>query len=118
MATTEPILMGTKRVWSWIDSYSDIIDYYTANGWKSGGEWYFIRLKSGQWLYGFDGEDNGGCCLTHGQWVDYDGWDVTDYAPEFYSYLSNVARAAGNGGKYPMCESWLKDIIKPLGFAR
>jgi hypothetical protein len=90
-----PVRMGTKRVWSWIDSYSDIIDFYTANGWESGGEWYLIHLKTGHLLYGFDEEDNGSCHLNHFQWCDYDGWDITDTAPEFYNYLTNVGRMAG-----------------------
>jgi hypothetical protein len=108
---SNPIRMGTNKVWSWIDSYSDIIDFYTANGWKNGGEWYLIRLKSGQQLYGFDEEDNGSCCLTHEQWCGYDGWDIADTVPELYSYLTNLGRAAGGSN---MGGDWLKAITKPV----
>jgi hypothetical protein len=77
-----PIKMATRRVWSWIDSYRWLIESYTANGWKDGGEWYFITLKSGHQIYGFDEEDNGGCCLDHDGFVSYDGWDITEAIPE------------------------------------
>lgn len=78
------IKMGTNCVMSWIDSYQDIIDCYTANGWKDGGEWYFITLKSGHQLYGFDEEDSGSFCLPHEDWVGYEPWDITEEikAPE------------------------------------
>ena len=109
--TQQPVKMDTPKVWSWIDSYSDIIDFYTANGYQDGGEWYFIRLKTGQQLYGFDEEDGGSCCLDHFGWVDYDGWNITDIAPELYSYLTNRGRAAGGSN---MGKCWLKDIISPV----
>lgn len=108
-----PIRMGTRKVWSWIDSYSDIIDFYTADGWHDGGEWYFIRLKTGHQLYGFDEEDSGSGCYNHFDWCSCDGWDVTDIAPEFYSYLTNLGRAAGGGN---MAGGWLDDISKPVRF--
>jgi hypothetical protein len=76
METKTFIKMGTKRVYSWLDSYRDIIECYTQED-----NYYFITLKSGHQLYGFDEEDNGSCCLTHKSWVSYDGWDVSEAIP-------------------------------------
>jgi hypothetical protein len=78
----KPIKMGTNWVWSWIDSYQWLIDGYTTDGWKNGGQWYFIRLKSGHQIYGRDTEDGGSCCVEHEDWVIADGWDISEAIPE------------------------------------
>jgi hypothetical protein len=87
----KPIKMGTRCVWSWIDSYQWLIECYTANGWENGGEWYFITLKSGHQIYGFDEQDNGSFCMDHDGFVSYDGWDITDAIPALIgTYLIEV----------------------------
>lgn len=77
-----PIKMGTRMVYSWLDSYSWLVKSFTSGAWENGGQWYFITLKSGHQLYGFDEEGNGSCCLEHEDWVAYDGWDITEIYPE------------------------------------
>jgi hypothetical protein len=85
---TTPTKMGTKMVWSWIDSYRWLVESYTQTD-----NWYFITLKSGHQLYGFDEEDNGSCCFDHETWVGYDGWDISETIPElvgeYFEYVED-----------------------------